>query len=548
MFTSGKLSPHRWCAAGMVACLLVLAACGGSGGGVAGGDAGGLPDGDGPPPAEPVVELTVRPEAIKELVLSWTGVPPEATVTVQEDLDGQSGFASRLILPAGRTTARLPVFLPSRLGALYRLRICLGTDCRESEPVGLSEDLTAAAGYFKPESNATAAFFGASVAFSSSGTTMAVGALGAGKVEVFVLEGSAWRSEAVLSAPEGVPGRWGASVALSRDGNRLAVGAPGEQEAGQVVVLSRSNGVWAVSATLSGGESTSDGYGSAVALSAEGDYLAVGAPRTRRGQASVGAAYLYFDGPVPWYEVGRVMPSDLTSGAEFGASVALSAQGTALLVGEPGAHAGIGAARVYRVGAGTLNEEVELTGSQDQGPRRFGHSVAWAQGGGAVDRVAVGAPCSQRLFSPFCTGAVHVLSRPIGGEWAQEVELQAAVPRDKDRFGYSVSISGDGAVLAVGTPGDAGSASGIGLSSGEPSLTASGAVHVFRRGAVQWLLPAVLKAPNVDRLDEFGLAVALSANGQALAVGSPGEASAASGIGGAMDDNSLQEHGAVYLY
>jgi hypothetical protein len=45
-----------------------------------------------------------------------------------------------------------------------------------------------------------------------------------------------------------------------------------------------------------------------------------------------------------------------------------------------------------------------------------------------------------------------------------------------------------------------------------------------------------------------GRYVALSANGNVLAVGAPLEDSAATGVNGNQADNSLQDSGAVYLY
>jgi hypothetical protein len=43
---------------------------------------------------------------------------------------------------------------------------------------------------------------------------------------------------------------------------------------------------------------------------------------------------------------------------------------------------------------------------------------------------------------------------------------------------------------------------------------------------------AYLKASNTDSNDGFGYSVALSADGSTLAIGAPGEASAATGVGG----------------
>lgn len=56
------------------------------------------------------------------------------------------------------------------------------------------------------------------------------------------------------------------------------------------------------------------------------------------------------------------------------------------------------------------------------------------------------------------------------------------------------------------------------------------------------------KASNTDPGDIFGETVALSGDGNTLAVGAPFEASAANGIDGDQDDNSLGKSGAVYVF
>src|SRR6266853_4469015 len=61
-------------------------------------------------------------------------------------------------------------------------------------------------------------------------------------------------------------------------------------------------------------------------------------------------------------------------------------------------------------------------------------------------------------------------------------------------------------------------------------------------------LQAYVKASNTGAADEFGFAVALSSDGNTLAVGAPAEASVATGIGGNQADNTAPSAGAVYVY
>ncbi|MET0010611.1 MAG: hypothetical protein ABW109_22370, partial [Candidatus Thiodiazotropha sp. 6PLUC4] len=120
----------------------------------------------------------------------------------------------------------------------------------------------------------------------------------------------------------------------------------------------------------------------------------------------------------------------------------------------------------------------------------------------------------------------------------------------EDYFGTSVAVSGDGLTLAVGAPGDISPATGI---DGEWSFTpdykmSAGAVYLFARIDGGWQRQAYIKASNTDRDDDFGRAVSLSYDGNTLAVGAPGESSAATGVDGDQQDNSAQSAGAVYLF
>jgi hypothetical protein len=114
--------------------------------------------------------------------------------------------------------------------------------------------------------------FGGSVALSSNGTILAVGASGDNYVKVY--------TNGVLSytLTGNASDQFGRSVALSSNGTILAVGAPG---ASYVNVY--TNGI--LTYTLTG--SYPDNFGGAVALSSDGSILAVGAPDTSQGYVKV---------------------------------------------------------------------------------------------------------------------------------------------------------------------------------------------------------------------------------------------------------------------
>ena len=76
----------------------------------------------------------------------------------------------------------------------------------------------------------------------------------------------------------------------------------------------------------------------------------------------------------------------------------------------------------------------------------------------------------------------------------------------------------------------------------------SGAVYVFVNSGGVWTQQAYVKASNTDAGDQFGISVALSADGNTLAVGADYEDSNATGINGNQTDNSQPHAGAVYVF
>ena len=134
-------------------------------------------------------------------------------------------------------------------------------------------------------------------------------------------------------------------------------------------------------------------------------------------------------------------------------------------------------------------------------------------------------------------GAAYVFQRS-GATWSQQAYIKASNTDSDDFFGAVVGLSADGNTLAVGAPFEAG------MNNVAP---ASGAVYVFRRSGGVWLQQAYIKAFNAERVDSFGGAVSLSANGNTLVVGAPFEDGASTRING-VDDSTSTDSGAAYVY
>src|SRR5205085_7285815 len=111
----------------------------------------------------------------------------------------------------------------------------------------------------------------------------------------------------------------------------------------------------------------------------------------------------------------------------------------------------------------------------------------------------------------------------------------------------SVAISGDGKTIAVGSTDDTLAGRGPLFApyvEGDPS----GTVAVYERKPSGWRLRRFIKAGANNVLHSFGWEVALDNTGHVLAVGSPYDASKATGIDGDREDASVPDRGAVWLY
>lgn len=182
-----------------------------------------------------------------------------------------------------------------------------------------------------------------------------------------------------------------------------------------------------------------------------------------------------------------------TTGADYGADVAVDADATRLVVGSPGAHvrtlaAARGMARVLVRTGNTWSTEAELEGTAPTNEAFLGSAVAIDDAG---TRVALGAPAID--------GYVHVYHR-TGTAWALEAALRPEVPGARSGFGHTLSMSADGTKLAV-------------------SFDDVEQVDVFTRTDTSWARTASLTPSVASR--EFGDALAFSGDGEVLLIGAP---------------------------
>jgi FG-GAP repeat len=296
--------------------------------------------------------------------------------------------------------------------------------------------------------------FGNAVAVSADGNTVIIGDPGEcgygldncehGAAYVFVRDGSTWTQQAEL---HGGPG-FGGAVALSGDGNTALVGAglsgsygfsyaPGGNA--PPTLFGRNGTTWTQMATLSTSDASGsfDNFGHSVALGSDGHTALIGDP-TQNSEA--GAAYVFTGSGSAWTQQAELTGSDEMQGWNFGASVALSANGQTAIVGAPGA----GSAYVFADSDSTWTQQSELTPDDAEVKSFdgwFGDAVALDSEG---DVALVGAPWAEEDF-----GAVYAFAGEASN-WGELGEFVLANATSYDYFGDAVALNGEGDVALIG--------------------------------------------------------------------------------------------------
>ncbi|HKE85758.1 MAG TPA: hypothetical protein VKB50_18485 [Vicinamibacterales bacterium] len=335
-------------------------------------------------------------------------------------------------------------------------------------------------------------------------------------------------------------GHTGQGVALSGDGLTLAVGAPHEAsaspgvngnqadnsmfDAGAVYVFTRTGSRWAQQAYIKPSNPKMDAeFGHAVALSADGNTLVVSAywesskatgingDQKDTSIPQAGAIYVFTRRGTTWTQQAYIKASNtgeagtaesFGEGDQFGFSIALSADGNT-------------------IAAGAITEDSGSTGIN----------------GNQADNTAPAA------------GAAYVFTR-TGTTWSQQAYVKPAEMTAGDLFGYAVSLSADGNILAVGSFDEDGSSRTINGPS-DNKANGSGAAYVFTRTGTTWAQQAYIKPSNGEPQDSFGVDVALNSDGTTLLVGSLDEDCKATGINPPGCDSDWRDDlsmGAAYVF
>ena len=256
---------------------------------------------------------------------------------------------------------------------------------------------------------------------------------------------------------------------------------------------------------------TGDIFGHFVSLS--GDTAVIGAHGDDDSGADSGSAYVFINSGTSWAQQAKLHAPDGATYDCFGWSGAVD--GNTAVIGATGDDdngADAGAAYVFiRVGTVWSFQQKLLAGDGATGDS-FGYSVSLSG-----DTAVIGSPYDDDVGA--YTGSAYVFVRS-GSVWTQQAKILPSGAAAGDYIGDAVFVSGD--TLFVGAPFD--NDHGVG----------SGSAYVFTRSGSTWTQQAKLLADDGEDWDNFG--TSLSFSNETALVGADG------------DNDNQYDSGSAYVF
>jgi hypothetical protein len=515
------------------------------------------------PPLPPPPQVTVSAN-LKELVFDWDPVPGAYTYWLLEKLNDRSYYTpiqNRIPRTRTSTAVSLAVHQFNWWQTRYIVAACNSAGCTRSAPINPLDLMLDTIGYFKASNTDAGDHFGRNLVMSANGSTLAVGA----------------------------PGE--SSAATGVNGNQADNSSA---NSGAVYVFRRSGRRWAQEAYLKGGVNhLGQGFGAPVdtftrvlAMSADGSWLAVGAPAEGIAPARAGAVYLFKrDLQGAWSLATTLRAPTRIANDQFGFSVDMSQDGRTLKVSSlapvDGAGNPAGRTHIYVRPADTWQHSVTLApyfpGDECPTVRMTGNGhtlLAACRSSATGDMRAITlrlfgdawlrvAEFPLRGFKPGQPMAINyhgtrlVIFEGAGqvgryywanGAWVLDATYIG--PDDEATWSISLEFDNNGDNLATSDTISVTAGAGV-VQQNFCCGNQEGAAYMWKwveDSRPRWQPRPTVKAPNPQFHDFFGTAMAFSGSGRTFAVGAPDEDSAAVGIDGDRSSEAAEDSGAVYLY
>ena len=264
--------------------------------------------------------------------------------------------------------------------------------------------------------------------------------------------------------------------------------------------------IWLPRGSSIAGVAAGDNSGHSVAVSGYGNIIATGAPlHDGINGINTGQVRVYNDTNDAWIQIGQDIEGE-TTGDYSGQSISLSSDGTIIAIGSP-FHNGVngvesGHVRVYEYGV--LNDAMSwnMRGNPIDGEAasdESGMSVSLSNNGNVL---AIGSPFN--ATNGVGSGHTRVYEY-ISGNWIQRGSTING-ESGGDFSGGSVSLNGDGSIIAIGAYG---------------AVFNSGNVRIYEYGSTDW----VQRGGNIvgESGNNFsGNSVSLNSTGNIVAIGAYG--------------------------
>ncbi|MFC1454269.1 hypothetical protein ACFLQL_03720, partial [Verrucomicrobiota bacterium] len=321
--------------------------------------------------------------------------------------------------------------------------------------------------------------------------------------------------QAKLTAMDGAAGdNLGIAVAFNNDGNTAIVGAyganvGGDSDQGAAYVFTRSGTTWTEEKKIIVADgAVYDDFGRSVSLSSNGNTAIIGADGvnvdTNNNQ---GAAYVFTRSGTAWTQQAKLTATDGIANDHFGASVALSSDGNTAIASSYGANVegdtARGAVYVFTRSGTAWTQQTKLIAADGAAYDYFGRSVALNSDG----NTAIAGAYQADVGGDSDRGAAYVFARS-GTTWTEQEKLFASAGTADDQFGRSVALNSDGNTAIVGA-----------YTANVAGNINEGAACVFTRSGNVWTEQANLLATDGAASNCFGVAVALSSDGDTATIG-----------------------------
>lgn len=521
--------------------------------------------------------VRVSASQIKTLRFEWSPVADATYYILKKNPDGISGYEQ-----VGGTITdtfveeTVGAHIQDWINAKYIVEACNASGCNsESDIAFTATEMLGTIGYIKSSAPDRGDSFGWSIAISGDGSTLAVGApaedsnatgingddtnntsTNAGAVYVFTKNASGqWMQQAYVKASNTEQlyldsnrvlfnDRFGYRVSLSHDGNTLAVSA-----------LLEDSPSYGVNCNQDNYEAFSYGASSDPSLTT-----------IAAQNFNVGAVYMFERTNAAWAQTAYIKPrysvaqTSLSEGLRFGQTLALSGDGLTLAVGSPNDSLPTGS--IVNFYSNILSGSASSLACLEYYPT----SSSSSSSSSSLVSSSVSSGATTSAIGGSLSGAVYLYRKTDSG-WTEDAYVRPSNSGVNDQFSYSIDLSFDGNVLAVGAPYEDSISVSAPTENGcyrvkdniaevaDSCKNATGyldvgSAYIFTRNGNDWSQTHMLKPDVIYIQNYFGFSVALSGDASTLAVGALNDSAPALGLDSNPSDvsNANIGIGAVWVY